>query len=1162
VLGRLGVMVTQPGSAGQQPRVRRPPDDEAMEEELSRLARSLNPLKEMVRAERQLSLSSAWTVATGGSGGVGRYQVERWRPGHFVQLDGAAVRALHLLPTEPDTPRSHSLFGLLNRCRTPPGSRLLAQWIRQPLLDVRLINERLDCVGALMSDAGLRQFLHEDWLRRCPDLQRLAVRLQRNRSGLQDVYRLYLCFSRLPQLRTALAEAAESAAALRSLFADPLAECERDLAKLVQMAQTTLDLDAVESTGEYRIRASFDQQLGEIRETLDELESQIRKQFRKLQEDKSIKLDLSKQHGYACRVTKKDEKCLRESRGYAILDVKNNGVRFRSAKMTELNDNWMEAKRQYEDQQASIVAEVLKIAAGFVDYIFQLSDLLAQLDALVAMATASQLAPETYVRPTVRPMATGVIDISQCRHPCVEQQEGVSYIANSAKLDKSGQHCLLVTGPNMGGPPLCDLSPFPSKSLFPSNPQVALTVLMAQIGCYVPACSADISVVDLISCRVGAADSLQQGVSTFMAEMLETAGILRSATPNSLVLMDELGRGTSTYDGFGLAWAITQQLADGLKCYCLCATHYHELAALADLHSCRLRSRRPAAVVVRVRDGVCDASLGLHVAKLAGFPSERTLRMAADKVCGPRLRCIRRSGKRSSSRPEEAADAAVEVGAALKAARLEDPAEFDRLSPEERASRVGSFLEAVQRSDNGLIACVMAQLEEATAAMYCLRCANIPTPEAPFAFTESAVNIELDRNLAVARYCLTYQSRAVEDTRHVSFAFPQDDSSALFEFDATVNDRLIHRILAAMAGESDASSDVFNCYLGNVKAGSAVTIKMASLLELDETEIGQCKMTIMRKLVPRYTPGQEVGKPNVQPPTRPEMLVEPQSAAGGSGGGSSGWLSGRLSIEVSLTDQAPAQSVECAQARVDWLEPGRKFKLILNSDSDASDDDLEIILRYAEPSGPLPQLLVSRQPQSVLRGCVLKCELMLGEKLMSPADDSSASRQKEFILVVDRSGSMSGANIRAASEALLLFLKSLPAGCLFNVISFGSNFQPLFPTSQPYDGNSLDTALALQASLEANMGGTEILRPLQWLFGGGCDNTSVAVKRSVVLITDGEVSNVQAVKDLVQANCSSGACRVHTVGIGHGASTALVKGVARVGRGQAEFVRDKTMPPS
>uniref|UniRef100_A0A1I8FRP2 DNA_MISMATCH_REPAIR_2 domain-containing protein n=1 Tax=Macrostomum lignano TaxID=282301 RepID=A0A1I8FRP2_9PLAT len=540
-----------PGLTEQPRESRRPPDDEAMEEELSPAGRSLNPLKEewSERSDSCVYLVSArlgrWRR---GSGGVGRYQVERWRPATLCSWTEPLCERLHLLPTEPG--------------------------YAKPLLDVRLINERLDCVGALMSDAGLRQFLHEDWLRRCPDA-----------AATGHVYRLYLCFSRLPQLRTALAEAAESAAALRSLFADPLAECERDLAKLVQMAQTTLDLDAVDAVSDLQ-----------------------------LQEDKSIKLDLSKQHGYACRVTKKDEKCLRESRGYAIW----------TAKMTELNDNWMEAKRQYEDQQASIVAEVLKIAAGFAG------------------------------------------------HPCVEQQEGVSYIANSAKLISPASTGLLVTGPNMGG-----------KSTFVRS--VAPDGLMAQIR-LLRAGFADISVVDLISCRVGAADSLQQGVSTFMAEMLETAGILRSATPNSLVLMDELGRGTSTYDGFGLAWPSPQQLADGLKCYCLCATHYHELAGVGRFAFVRTNlcmsacvRERAAAVVVRP----CETA--------------RDYDVFAAPSAAPRA-------------PEEAADAAVEVGAALKAAALKTPAEFDRLSPRGAGEPGRQLPGGGATIDNGLIACVMAQL--------------------------------------------------------------------------------------------------------------------------------------------------------------------------------------------------------------------------------------------------------------------------------------------------------------------------------------------------------------------------------------------------------------------------------------------------------------------
>ncbi|MBW3656330.1 MAG: DNA mismatch repair protein MutS, partial [Gemmatimonadetes bacterium] len=526
------------------------------------------------------------------------------RPGAAMVLDEMTRRNLELVETLRGTGADGTLLKVLDEACTPMGSRLLRRWLLAPLLKPDHVQARLDAVGELFDDDGMRRAVRGA-LGGVKDLERLAVKVGAGRATPREMLALSASLSRVPPLVEALAPARASMVAV---LRDGL-EAMDDVRGGIDAA---VDPDAPVSLGEGGvIRAGHHADLDELRSIRDgavDWIARLQATERERTGIGSLKVGFNRVFGYYLEVTRLQAD--RVPADYHRKQTLANAERYYTAELKEWEEKVLGAEERIGSLEQRLFAELRETVAAEVPRIQRVADHVAALDVLAALAEVA------VVRDFVRPVVDGgfALEIRGGRHPVVEtMMPREEFIPNDVKLDEDAR-VMILTGPNMAG-----------KST--TLRQVGLIVLLAQVGSFVPARAAHVGVVDRIFTRVGASDNLVRGQSTFMVEMNETAAILHGATPRSLVLLDEIGRGTSTWDGLSVATATTEHLHDVTGAKTVFATHYHELTRLAErlpgVVNFSVAVREVGEDIVFLRRliaGGADRSYGVEVARLAGLP--------------------------------------------------------------------------------------------------------------------------------------------------------------------------------------------------------------------------------------------------------------------------------------------------------------------------------------------------------------------------------------------------------------------------------------------------------------------------------------------------------------------------------------------------------------
>ncbi len=521
----------------------------------------------------------------------------------FMMLDNATRRNLELTQRARDGKRQGSLLWVLDKTSTAMGARTLKRWIEQPLQDADAINKRLDALEDLMSSKALRERLGESFYS-VRDLERLNGRLAYGNASPKDLLSISDTLEAIPQIKQLLSGAT-------SALVKGINRALYSLENVCATLQSALDRDGVSSykNGGY-VKKGFDEtldQLRDIKTSAKEWLAKLEEQEREETGIRTLKVGYNKIFGYYIEVSKSfvDKVPYRYQRKQTLV----NGERYITDELKQLEEKILSAESNAAALEDKIFCELKNMCFENLAKLQSCAQALSTLDCLVSLANVS--VANKYVKPEINKKIK-CIDIEEGRHPVVETLlDRGSYVPNDTLLDDTDNRTMIITGPNMAG-----------KSTYMR--QVAIITLMAHIGCFVPAKSAKIALTDRIFTRIGASDDLSGGQSTFMVEMIEVATILNYATQSSLLVLDEIGRGTSTFDGLSIAWAVLEYITKNIKAKTLFATHFHELTELEDLDGVKnyrvLVSRANDTIVFlhKIVSGGASQSFGIEVASLAG----------------------------------------------------------------------------------------------------------------------------------------------------------------------------------------------------------------------------------------------------------------------------------------------------------------------------------------------------------------------------------------------------------------------------------------------------------------------------------------------------------------------------------------------------------------
>ena len=580
--------------------------------------KSINALLEYLNETQMTSLEHINTITI--------YNLSK-----YMALDINARRNLEITEKMRDKSKKGTLLWVLDKTSTSMGGRLLRRWLNDPLLEVKDIQERLDAVKELKDNMMLRGEI-TDTLKKVYDIERLAGKMTYGNANARDMITLKNSLERLPEVKSVLAMCQSHK--LKELY-DNLDEL-KDVFELIEKSIVEDPPMTIKDGG--IIKLGYDEEI----DTLKRASTEGKTWLAKLEADekektgiKTLKVGYNKVFGYYIEVSKSFVSQVPER--FIRKQTLTTGERYITEELKTIENQILGAEEKVVNLEYNAFVEIRTEIAKNIKRLQKTANVVSTLDVLASFAQVAE--DMNYCMPVVKD--NGIINIKEGRHPVIEKMIGSgNFVPNDTYLDKEGDRLAIITGPNMAG-----------KSTYMR--QVALITLMAQVGSFVPATEAQIGVVDKIFTRVGASDDLSMGQSTFMVEMMEVATILKEATENSLVILDEIGRGTSTYDGLSIAWAVAEYIANKEKCGAktLFATHYHELIELADKqegiknYSIAVKEKGEDIIFLRkIVEGGTDESYGIHVARLAGVPKVVTKR--ADEILTSLERKSMLSGKK------------------------------------------------------------------------------------------------------------------------------------------------------------------------------------------------------------------------------------------------------------------------------------------------------------------------------------------------------------------------------------------------------------------------------------------------------------------------------------------------------------------------------------